>query len=209
VTFFEFLDLQKKIEQSYQAADYKAVQELSLVILNNADSIRADSKKTSPNWTFDDMNKSFVEYALNIVTRIGINDLEKEIFKKLFSEEIITKEKILCHYETIDLQETEFSEPLYNFLYEIGVLSKQEADDYIAGEETETTKEYIKMTEIMENKILGYIDNHPGFLQKDLKDLFSAFPEHRDIEIVFYSLLHNGRIERKKSGRTFELSVKK
>jgi len=212
LTCSEFLDEQKKIELAYQAADYKTVQEKSLVILNKVDSIRADSKKTSPNWTFDDMNKTFVEDALNVVFHKGVDDREKEILRKLFSKKIITKEKILCHYEAVDLQGSEFSESLYNFLHEIGVLSKQEAIDYIDGEETETTKEqnkkYNKKMKEIENKILGYIKETPGFLQKNLKDLYSTFSEPWDAAVAFHQLLHEGRIERKKSGRTFELSVK-
>ena len=133
MNFDDFFKLQKEIQKSYELKDYKAVKKGCLKILQNVSSIRKDEQN------FDEINKSFVDYALIVTAKDDFDKTIKDILKMLLSEKVITREIMLDSLDTFDLPDSDFAEDVYNYLCELGVLSKEEAKNYIEGEETETT----------------------------------------------------------------------
>jgi hypothetical protein len=208
MTSKDYFALQDKAAEAYRQKDYASTKETCLTILQNIPSIIKNMGETRE--SFGQLYKPFIDDALNVVSREGIDKTEEKIIKKLFSEKLITKEEILEHYEAIGLQETEFAEPLYHFLSKIGILTKKEAEEYIEGKETESTITKNRQYETIENKILEYLRNNPGFLQKNLEMLYTGFPAYNryDVEMAYCNLLVSGKIERKKEGRTYMLTVK-
>jgi hypothetical protein len=208
MTSKDYFVLQDKAAEAYRQKDYASVKEACLTILQNISSIIKDMGETRG--SFGQLYKPFIDDALNIVSYEGLDETEEKIIKKLFSEKLITKEEILEHYEITGLQETEFAESLYHFLSKIGILTKKEAEEYIEGKETEATIAKNSQYEAIENKILEYLRNNPGFLQKDLEMLFTRFPLYNqyDVEMAYSGLLASGKIERKKEGRTYVLMAK-
>jgi hypothetical protein len=128
-----YFELQKQIQKNYEEGDYKAVKKICLEILENISTFRKSID------CFDELNKPFVDYALIVAARDEFDEFEKNILRLLLSEKVITKEEMLDSLDTFNLQDSDYSELVYYYLCEIGVLSKIEAEKYIEGEETETT----------------------------------------------------------------------
>jgi hypothetical protein len=206
MTAREYFDLQEQTETAYREKDYTSAKRSILAILNNLESIKKDMPE------FNQINKPFVDYAIFIVHQSGVDDFEKEIIKKLLAEKIITKKRLFEYFE-FSFRDISYAEQFYIFLAEIGIMTEEKAKKYIKQEKEgiEATKEWKKQQKILEAKILDYLADNPGFLQKDRGKLFAVFPDYDsiDIESTFSEMIYSGKIERQKAGRTYSLTVKR
>ncbi|MDR0878952.1 MAG: hypothetical protein LBN21_12960 [Treponema sp.] len=205
----EYFNLQEKSSDAYQKGNYDEVKKICFDILENIPSITASLKGRLIE--FKEINKPFIDDALNIVNQIGIDEPEKEILKIFFSERLVTKGQILEYFDISynTFKKDEYAEQLYNFLGEIDVLSDKEVNEYLDGKSPVAEKWEGEQNSI-EKEIIMYLSNNPGFLQKDIQKLFAAMPQYEswNVETVLSELIESGKIEKQKSGRSFVFSVK-
>jgi len=217
-----YVVLSDKMEEAYKKGDFKTAKNAGLAIMKDVDALKEDG-------TFEDIfnpsvNKRIADYAVFMFLEEKLDTLEKELLKLLFANNVMDINYVkgflngICSFKQI-----EYAVDTFNFLNEIGVLSKEEADSLI-NNARENDGEVVLPDPIADATLKALKQDLLNFLAKNQpipqKDFVAAWRDTKPfsrigdtngvvyyLDDIFRSLVSEGKIRREKTGRSFTLFV--
>ena len=121
-----YVTLSDKMEEAYRNKDFNTAKNTGLAIMKDANALKEDG-------TFEDLfkptvNKRIADYAILMFFEAGIDNLEKELLKLLFTHNVMNMDYVKGWFGDINsFEKIEYAEQTFNCLKEIGVLTAEEA----------------------------------------------------------------------------------
>ena len=217
-----YIELSDKMEESYRKRDFKTAKNAGLAILKDTNALRDDG-------TFEDIfnpavNKRIADYAILMLIEEGLDDLEKELLKGLFTYNVMNIDYVKKFINgPLSFEKTEYVVETFTFFREIGVVSKEEAESLIKNAQENDGAVIMPnpsekvVREALKQDLLAFLAERQPIPQKDFVAAWRSTKPYSRVgntsdvciylEEVFRSLVDEGKIRREKTGRAFTLFV--
>jgi len=217
-----YVILSDKMEEAYKKRDFITAKNAGLAILKDVDALKEDG-------TFEDVfnpsaNKRIADYAVLMLLEEKLDTLEKNLLMLLFFNNVMDIKYVKSFFDNAcSFEKIEYAVDAFNFLNEIGVLSKEEADSLI-NNARENDGEVVLPNPVAETALVNLKQDLLTFLEKNQpipqKDFVAAWRATKPfsrignangvvytLDEVFRILVNEGKIKREKTGRSFNLFV--